>query len=663
MPLIPPETEQKRLELKRDLYRLLLEHKDGILKINVWSLLMGSSNLKLRNSEFRIASMDAAFHLFKDMIYEENRDGKGYICLKPSFSAVKLDVQTDRGQTSSFPHQTFVATPCTIAAPSLDNTQWPALGAAVQPPKMATDAFLAQQISAASRGLMPGYRMQPQSLRMPAPRLITPSLPPAPVHQPCHEILSSDSDDDSSESEEMNVQPSQGTVAASLIKMRLVDLLRESGPLKHGQLLGKYARKYKGKLTQQAGLNLDQLLEQFSDAIERTKLNNSKGTNLYRVKESYIQSKFKGPQWGQGAVKSEPMNIWIGEVQESVIDLTDDSQPSKQDLSSNFLSFEMSGTSHASTSRPRTIKQVVGYPSNMKTPVPPKKNSYLASDLLPNEPASYETLHVIAKPINKKRFEEKELRVAPIRRVNHYAKPTKDQLDNAAQECIEIIAESDSYVSCERIEKLLIQRFQVGHINHLGVRYVDQIETVNVHNRLMAKVNAYVHAFIKVRSICTLHELKECLKEFAPGKSDFNKLNIGPLQRMPVIYQMFKFPTDMEEIPDITTLDVLEHLRNYLTEKQMWMARVDLEDFMEYLVDKYEADNAFQLGVRIRSLILGVQVSTDKYTLYTVKLFEKNGKQFCDKISYFSNVFSIFSILLHNITSNSCRMKYLCHAS
>jgi hypothetical protein len=68
---------------------------------------------------------------------------------------------------------------------------------------------------------------------------------------------------------------------------------------------------------------------------------------------------------------------------------------------------------------------------------------------------------------------------------------------------------------------------------------------------------------------------------------------------------MFKFPTDFEEIPEITTLDILEHLRNYLTKKNKWTERINRQDFMEYLVEEYDADDEFQLGIRIQSLALG----------------------------------------------------------
>jgi hypothetical protein len=62
----------KRLQLKRELFNLLLQHSDGILKINVWGLLAENSKMKLTNSEFRIGSMDGAFKLFEDMIHEEH---------------------------------------------------------------------------------------------------------------------------------------------------------------------------------------------------------------------------------------------------------------------------------------------------------------------------------------------------------------------------------------------------------------------------------------------------------------------------------------------------------------------------------------------------------------------------------------------------------------
>ncbi|XP_046338389.2 protein NO VEIN-like isoform X3 [Haliotis rufescens] len=210
------------------------------------------------------------------------------------------------------------------------------------------------------------------------------------------------------------------------------------------------------------------------------------------------------------------------------------------------------------------------------------------------------------KPGASSRLERREVNVTPV----PYSRgpPSKDQIEVVAKDCIAILADANEHVSVERIEKLLCQRFNIRTIRDLGsVRYVEQISAVNEHNRLLCKVNMYVQAFVKARSVCTMFELSECLREFTKDRDDFESLKLGPLQRLPVVYDMFKFPCD-EEIPDITTMDMLEHLRDYLSKNNKWMERVEMEPVMTYLMEAYNFNTAYQLGIRIRSLPLAVQM-------------------------------------------------------
>lgn len=71
------------------------------------------------------------------------------------------------------------------------------------------------------------------------------------------------------------------------------------------------------------------------------------------------------------------------------------------------------------------------------------------------------------------------------------------------------------------------------------------------------QVNASIEAFSKSRSLCTLFELGESLEDFVLDKGKFETLKLGPLQCLPEVYRMFKFPQD-ENIPEITSADVLE---------------------------------------------------------------------------------------------------------
>ena len=210
------------------------------------------------------------------------------------------------------------------------------------------------------------------------------------------------------------------------------------------------------------------------------------------------------------------------------------------------------------------------------------------------------------QPIVKKDFEVKEIVIQPVY-LPRGQRPTSEMVESIAKECIDVLADANEFVSPERVEKLLCQKFGVQTIRQLGHSY-DKIGCIYEMTRMICKVNAYIVAFVKTRSICTLYELQECLRDFVPNKEDFSKLKLGPLQRFPVVWEQLRFPPDQEEIPKIRSTDILEHFRNYLCKENKWTSHLELEDFMNYLVGEYSAENAYYLGVRIRSLPLAAQV-------------------------------------------------------
>lgn len=216
---------------------------------------------------------------------------------------------------------------------------------------------------------------------------------------------------------------------------------------------------------------------------------------------------------------------------------------------------------------------------------------------------------LVIRPVSLRKFEPKETPLPRIWSKDRYGRFSQDQIQMVAKECIEALAEADEHVSVERVESLMLQRLDRRSIAELGHwRNAQLIPCLFEHNRTICKVNAYVQAYLNTHSICTLHELKLCMAEFAPDKDSFEALQIGPLQRLPIIYTHFKFPHDMADIPEITTSDIFENLRNYLNKYQKWSTKLELEHFMEYLVETYHVENAYVLGIRIRSLPLAMQV-------------------------------------------------------
>jgi len=75
---------------------------------------------------------------------------------------------------------------------------------------------------------------------------------------------------------------------------------------------------------------------------------------------------------------------------------------------------------------------------------------------------------------------------------------SREQLNSAAEDCIDRLAVAKDYVSLEKITSLLCQDFEVSSLDELGLRQIDDLTCVNEHKRLECKVNAYIQNFVKV---------------------------------------------------------------------------------------------------------------------------------------------------------------------
>ncbi|XP_005090510.1 uncharacterized protein LOC101857532 isoform X2 [Aplysia californica] len=212
-------------------------------------------------------------------------------------------------------------------------------------------------------------------------------------------------------------------------------------------------------------------------------------------------------------------------------------------------------------------------------------------------------------PPGTKITEEREPVVVRHVQLPRQARLTAEQVNYELQTCIEDLAASGDHVSLELVENLLLQKFKVHRFQDLRLRECSFVflPAGKDHSNMLSKVNSYVQNFVRSRSTCTLFELHECLREFHSEKKEFELLKLGPLQKMPVVFDMFKFPED-EYIPEITSQDLMENLNNFLDRYNKWQQQVTLTEFMEYLTTEvYEVERAYSLGIRIRSLPLAIQ--------------------------------------------------------
>ncbi|XP_065672459.1 uncharacterized protein LOC100211694 isoform X2 [Hydra vulgaris] len=232
-------------------------------------------------------------------------------------------------------------------------------------------------------------------------------------------------------------------------------------------------------------------------------------------------------------------------------------------------------------------------------------------------------------------------------------RPTLDEIDQKVLQIQNKICRRNDLVKVAEIVKELCVFYNVSCVADLSpfesrkIRQETDIPAINDIIRLQGKINAFIQSFVTFRNICTLFELNEeiCKME---SKSSFLDLKLGPLQKQLLIYDNFKFPLNQNDIPHITTSDVLRLIRDMLKKKQCAdeqlsensstglkslkhepreeeKFRILLPELMEFLIKQHGFTDPYGSGVKISSIALAVSVVKNV-------VFTRNER---DQIKYF----------------------------
>ena len=214
--------------------------------------------------------------------------------------------------------------------------------------------------------------------------------------------------------------------------------------------------------------------------------------------------------------------------------------------------------------------------------------------------------------------------------------PSKEFLNARANEIRISISESGRYVIWNDIISELLKKYNVNQIGQLGLKYANELDSINNLIKLQNSINAFVACSERLLSFITLFELENMIARNCERKA-FSELYVGPLYKNEVVQKIFNLPPDFQVILQITFGDLFTKLEKYLTEFRLWDKKVDKEKFIEYMMKEYDVDNKEKLGIKIVSigLLIGTVKSCRRlhkeakdYSLYTI---ETEIKRECDK--------------------------------
>ncbi|XP_068715873.1 uncharacterized protein [Montipora foliosa] len=251
----------------------------------------------------------------------------------------------------------------------------------------------------------------------------------------------------------------------------------------------------------------------------------------------------------------------------------------------------------------------IGYERCLKevqvTPSTAKKNARVSSP--PEYPSHGGRLRKTGTPgPMEKSFEQSQEILSSVKITTSKHIPPVE-VNRAAENIIASLSDGGEFVSLEKVKAKLCKQFGKSSVNALGFKKDKDIPALNDLIQLQNKVSLYIHAYVMCNSVATLHELGQSLADLA-SKQDFEDLKLGPLLKQPVVYDMFKAPSSLDSLPQITTIQILKHLERYMTRENLWREKVDLGEFIQYLCEEYGCETPYELGVRIQSVGLAISV-------------------------------------------------------
>ncbi|RXN00805.1 hypothetical protein EOD39_8678 [Acipenser ruthenus] len=196
-----------------------------------------------------------------------------------------------------------------------------------------------------------------------------------------------------------------------------------------------------------------------------------------------------------------------------------------------------------------------------------------------------------------------------------------EEANALATEFIRAIASDGEHVTIEKVISRICRHLRIPALQRCGIIPQRDLPAVKELSRTLREINIFIEAFEAVRTVCTLHEIGQCLAGLK-NKKHFEELELGPLCKLPLIYKMFKVPSTMkdEDIREIETVDILKSLRAYMREQRAYRSKVDLAEFMQFVMDQYNCDSPYELGIRIQSVALSVSTLRKAQTSETVSM-------------------------------------------
>ncbi|KAK1435357.1 hypothetical protein QVD17_01118 [Tagetes erecta] len=161
-------------------------------------------------------------------------------------------------------------------------------------------------------------------------------------------------------------------------------------------------------------------------------------------------------------------------------------------------------------------------------------------------------------------------------------------------------AQSDLIAAGESVSAWSVSKSALVILNAVSFEAMGfHMQNVPSLNRIMlteAKVNSFIHCFVGVQKITSLHELDKAICE-SEGIKSFEELELGPILKHPLVVHYFSVGPDVTEIFKITSEQIVAYLSMLPRKKRKTM----VDDLLDFIAKRRKKSRE-SLCIRIQSL-------------------------------------------------------------
>ncbi|KAL3160999.1 hypothetical protein ABBQ38_009386 [Trebouxia sp. C0009 RCD-2024] len=181
----------------------------------------------------------------------------------------------------------------------------------------------------------------------------------------------------------------------------------------------------------------------------------------------------------------------------------------------------------------------------------------------------------------------------PHRPIARYSDPVP-KVEVVAQQLRAARHKGYKYVCVPDIISEICHHFKVPGFGHFCMKIAD-IPTLKQLTDLETKVHSYSSAFIGTREVVTLYDLEQYLCQMLRVDS-YERLQMGPLLRAPVVIQHFSPPANLLKVPKITYTNVVEAVKRLVTPNN---PQVQPHAVLQWLTRQFDVEMPQDLCIKI----------------------------------------------------------------